>query len=81
MGLSDGDHRSVPEFNQKDLVDAIVKGYYGEKGYNSTSQSSTESASACVYYDIHGRKLSQPTPGLNIVRMSDGSVRKILQGN
>ncbi len=81
MGLSDGDHRSVPEFNQKDLVDAIVKGYYGENGYNSTSQLSTESASACEYYDIHGRKLSQPTPGLNIVRMSDGSVRKILQGN
>lgn len=30
MGLSDGEHRSVPEFNQKDLVDAIIKGYYGE---------------------------------------------------
>ena len=30
MGLSDGSHRSVPEFNQEDLVKAIVKGYYGE---------------------------------------------------
>jgi hypothetical protein len=30
MGLSDGNHRSVPEFNQEDLVKAIVKGYYGE---------------------------------------------------
>ena len=30
MGLSDGDSRSVPEFNEQDLVDAIVKGYYGD---------------------------------------------------
>ena len=28
MGLSDGSHRNVPEFNQEDLVKAIVKGYY-----------------------------------------------------
>ena len=35
MGLSDGEHRSVPEFNQPDLVDAIVKGYYGDEGYNA----------------------------------------------
>ncbi len=33
MGLSDGEHRRVPEFNQQDLTDAIVKGYYGEGGY------------------------------------------------
>ena len=33
MGLSDGDSRSVPEFNQSDLKDAIIKGYYGEGGY------------------------------------------------
>ncbi len=28
MGLSDGEHRSVPEFNQTDLNDAIIKAYY-----------------------------------------------------
>jgi aryl-phospho-beta-D-glucosidase BglC (GH1 family) len=33
MGLSDGEHRSVPEFNQADLKDAIIKGYYGDHGY------------------------------------------------
>lgn len=33
MGLSDGESRSVPEFNEPDLVDAIIKGYYGEDGY------------------------------------------------
>ena len=33
MGLSDGTARVTPEFNQPDLVEAIVKGYYGEDGY------------------------------------------------
>ena len=27
-------------------------------------------------YDIHGRLLSEPTPGINIVRCSDGTIRK-----
>ena len=33
MGLSDGRSRSVPEFNQPDLVEALVRGYYGEEGF------------------------------------------------
>lgn len=33
MGLSDGASRLKPEFSQPDLVDALVKGYYGEGGY------------------------------------------------
>ena len=32
----------------------------------------------CRIYDIQGRQLSQPQPGVNIIRYSDGSVRKIL---
>jgi len=35
MGLTDGNHRTVPEFNQPDLVEAIVKGYYGDGGYSN----------------------------------------------
>ena len=27
-------------------------------------------------YDVHGRLLSKPTPGINIIKMSDGSTRK-----
>ncbi|MBR3766406.1 MAG: leucine-rich repeat protein, partial [Muribaculaceae bacterium] len=27
-------------------------------------------------YDINGRRLSQPTPGINIIKMSDGSICK-----
>lgn len=34
MGLCDGDNRSIPQFNQQDLVNAIITGYYGEGGYS-----------------------------------------------
>ena len=27
-------------------------------------------------YDIHGRRLNEPTRGINIIKMSDGSTRK-----
>lgn len=33
MGLTDGSHRTVPEFNEQDLVDAMMTGFYGEGGY------------------------------------------------
>ena len=33
MGLSDGNARSKPEFSQPDLVEALVKGYYGDDGF------------------------------------------------
>lgn len=79
MGLSDGEHRSVPEFNQPELVEAIVKGYYGEEGYTSLQLIQSEDGADGVYYDIHGRRHQQPVSGLNIVRMSDGSVMKIIR--
>ena len=37
-----------------------------------TDDSVTEEAR----YDIHGRKLNEPTTGINIIKMSDGSTRK-----
>ena len=40
-----GEHRSVPEFNQQDLVDAIIKGYYGEDGYISGIENITPDTS------------------------------------
>ena len=33
MGLSDGSHRTVPEFNEPDIVSAMMEGFYGEGGY------------------------------------------------
>jgi len=74
MGLSDGDHRSVPEFNQADLVEAIIKGYYGEDGYISGIENLTPSPSqkgvGCIegdegVYDLSGRRVCSFTPNLD----------------
>ena len=78
MGLSDGQHRSVPEFNQSDLKDAICRGYYGEVSTSgSTLFFDNPSTAIDHYYDLQGRQYQRPMKGLNIVRMSDGSVRKV----
>ena len=29
-------------------------------------------------YDIHGRLLTQPTSGINIIKMSDGTAKKVV---
>ena len=34
--------------------------------------------SACTIYDLNGRKLSAPQKGLNIIRYSDGTSKKVL---
>ena len=74
MGLSDGDHRSVPEFNQADLVEAIIKGYYGEDGYISGIENLTSSPSQKGVgsiegdegvYDLSGRRVCSFTPNLD----------------
>lgn len=79
MGLSDGEHRSVPEFNQADLKDAIIKGYYGEEGYSGiTPAPSSQSAVITDYFDIRGQRRPSLQRGLNIVRMSDGTVKKTI---
>ncbi|MBR2292277.1 MAG: glycoside hydrolase family 5 protein [Prevotella sp.] len=82
MGLSDGSHRSVPEFNQQDLKDAIIKGYYGDQGYSGVSMvkgSGLKGQGTDTYYNLSGRRLSAPQKGLNIVRMSSGAVQKVLR--
>ena len=78
MGLSDGSHRSVPEFNESDLKDAIIKGYYGEEGYSAAVEaiSADGPVGAIGYYDLNGIRHAAPAIGISIARMSDGSVRK-----
>ena len=77
MGLSDGEHRSVPEFNEADLKDAIIKGYYGDKGYQGISYVETSPSLPVACYDFSGHKLSAPQGGLNIILEADGTVRKV----
>ena len=69
-GLSDGDSRSVPEFNQPDLKDAIIKGYYGAGGYNGIDvvNSDSNSKEYQYIYKLDGTKVSDMnTPGLYII--------------
>ena len=35
-------------------------------------------ATELARYDIHGRQLKQPTHGINIVRYSDGTAKKVI---
>ena len=78
MGLSDGEHRTVPEFNQSDLKDAIIKGYYGDGGYSAImSTQKTESTVVTGYFNLEGHRLPASRRGLNIVRMSNGVVRTL----
>ena len=48
-----------------------------EKGTGIGSASS-DSSTPAAYYSIDGRKLPTPEKGINIIRMSDGSVKKVL---
>lgn len=68
MGLSDGEHRSVPEFNEPDLKDAIIKGYYGDDGYSAAIETHNQTKEhTCNIYDLQGRKIrQQPKSGIYI---------------
>ena len=50
----------------------VAQEYNGVEGVASTGKDAVE----VCRYDLHGRRLSQPAQGVNIVKMSDGSVRK-----
>ena len=77
MGLSDGDARAVPEFNQPDRVEAIVKGYYGEEGYSSAIASAAIAQPADdAVYTISGQRL-QSLPQQKGIYIQNG--RKVLK--
>lgn len=83
MGLSDGKSRSVPEFNQADLKDAIIKGYYGEDGLTGVdamhhSQFSVHN-SQFTMYDLQGRRIPATAHGFFIRKGSDGKMKKIVR--
>ena len=51
MGLSDKESRSVPEWSQPGLKDAIITGYYGKNGYVAGVESVKENDSKPSYVD------------------------------
>ena len=66
MGLSDGEHRSVPEFNQTDLKDAIIKGYYGDQGYTAIRPSIYQKSDDGTIYNLNGTPTVNPHKGIYI---------------
>ena len=54
MGLSDGDARTAPRFNQQDLVDAIIKGYYGDGGYTGIASVNAHQNKKVNVYTLSG---------------------------
>ncbi|MBQ6964131.1 MAG: cellulase family glycosylhydrolase [Bacteroidaceae bacterium] len=80
MGLSDGEHRSVPEFNQPDLLEALQKGYYGEEGYVDAIQPVVPNLeSGVAYFDLSGRKIDETSirKGIYLMKQANGEVKKI----
>lgn len=74
MGLTDADHRSVPEFNQPDLLEAIIKGFYGDGGFSAVCpvENSRQNGYA---YSLDGRLLpanSHWPPQKGVVRIENG---------
>jgi hypothetical protein len=42
------------------------------------SQASTKDSKATAFFTVDGRRNTQMQRGLNIVRMSDGSIKKVI---
>ena len=64
-GLSDGEHRTVPEFNEQDLVDAMVEGFYGEGGYVDRIEiTSIPEVQVSRTFDLSGRPSSRQQRGI-----------------
>jgi len=60
MGLSDGNARKTPEFNEADLKDALIKGYYGEGGYNAIESTGANEQQHATYR-LDGTRVTAPT--------------------
>lgn len=61
MGLSDGDDRVVPQWTDEGLKDAIVKGFYGEEGYDGISRLTADHSHETVsWYSLQGTEVKQP---------------------
>lgn len=61
MGLSDGTDRTIPQWSDEALKDAIVKGYYGENGYSGISSLKVDESQDDNWYTLQGIKVNRPT--------------------
>ena len=56
-------------------ADVVIAGSFIVNGINGVEENGTK---LVAYFTISGKKLDKPQRGLNIVRMSDGTVRKVM---
>lgn len=68
MGLSDGIDRPTLKWSQPEIKDAIIQGYYGDNGYDSSVNPAarTDMQHDNSYYNILGQPVANPGPGLYI---------------
>ena len=63
MGLSDGSSRTVPKWDEPEIVEAMMEGYYGEGGYEATGILPLETERGGTWprgvYDLCGRCVAQ----------------------
>lgn len=76
VGLSEGEAIITATMTEVNGVEysascKVTVGIGGVEGIETDNNSKE-----VVRYDIHGRLLSEPTKGINIIKMSDGSTRK-----
>ena len=60
------------------ISDVTISGMAVEAGTNGISQVSAVSGKATVFFTPDGRQHAQMQRGLNIIRMSDGSIKKVI---
>lgn len=51
---------------------------YDPSAVDEVEQNNAKEIAISIYYDMMGRNICKPRPGLNIIRMSDGSAKKVL---
>lgn len=67
MTLSDGTDRSVPAWTNPGLKDAMVKGYYGDEGYEGISYVINDpDCKDTQFYNMQGIEVVNPTKGIYI---------------
>ena len=66
------------EDSDGNVIYTAPKSPYRVDGIETVGQSNDEAAIEVARYDVHGRRLTAPMPGINIIKMSDGTARKVI---
>lgn len=74
VGMADGDAIVTAKATDSSGASASCKVIVGIGGIEGVE--ADNNSFEVVRYDIHGRLLAEPTKGINIIKMSDGSTRK-----